>query len=694
MAVNGGMDAPKRRIVFGVNVVVQAVLVVVVIAAVIWLGGRFSARADLTGSGRNSLSSRTVHLLRGLDQNIRITGVFAEPDKHDALGQKHRRQLRDLLDLYDSAGGARVSTYLLDPSLEKPETDKLLKRLVELPAYKDEAQPHREALEKFAQVNTAIKTLASSEYASVEELRRGEIPRFGQAVRSVRDYLNNIELLLQSASSWMAGEGLDTPGMTPELRTFFEESPKRYEPVLTEIRDLLKATEELKDVKVEELYSGLTRWQSNPPVLVESEREARIIPYWELWTYPPDPNMPVGPDGDDRVFSGEAAISSAILQLTQKDKTAVIFTRFGGQPLLRPDFSQMNPMMMRQMPRAPYQDLNQLLEKANFVTEEWDVSQQKTPPKVEDAARTVYIVFPPTPPPRPDPRRPSPEPSMSAEDRKAVLDAIAASGKAIFMAGWTPPESPMPGARGDYEYADHLKSTWGIDVRYDRLALQFMPHPEQAGQWIPAGRRPEVLTTDTALRLTDHPIAAPLKADRAGFMLTCPLAVAEQSALPAGVTVDALVEVRPTKDVWAVADVMRLQNDLRQRQAVTPGADDEAAPFPIAVAASNDKDEKVLVFGSEQFASDSLAQASGLHQRGKALLLGLLYPANSDLLINGLHWLTGEADRIAVGPRGSELPRLADLDEETARALPWLLVGVWPAVALVVGIGVWLVRRR
>ena len=94
------------------------------------------------------------------------------------------------------------------------------------------------------------------------------------------------------------------------------------------------------------------------------------------------------------------------------------------------------------------------------------------------------------------------------------------------------------------------------------------------------------------------------------------------------------------------------------------------------------------------FASDAIAQASGLQQRGNSLMLGPLYPANSDLLINSLHWLTGEANRIAVGPRSGEMPRLKKLDEAWAARLPWLLVGVWPALALVAGLGVWAVRRR
>ena len=100
------------------------------------------------------------------------------------------------------------------------------------------------------------------------------------------------------------------------------------------------------------------------------------------------------------------------------------------------------------------------------------------------------------------------------------------------------------------------------------------------------------------------------------------------------------------------------------------------------------------MFSSEHFAEDSFAQASGLQQRGNSLVLGPLYPANSDLLINALHWLTGEADRIAVGPRKGDVPRLTGLTEAWSARMPWILVGVWPALALVAGLGVWLVRRK
>jgi hypothetical protein len=102
----------------------------------------------------------------------------------------------------------------------------------------------------------------------------------------------------------------------------------------------------------------------------------------------------------------------------------------------------------------------------------------------------------------------------------------------------------------------------------------------------------------------------------------------------------------------------------------------------------------VVVFGSQVFAADEVAQANAVQQVGNHYVVGPAYPANADLFINALHWLTGEADRIAVGPRRGDLPRLSGLNETWAGILPWFLVGVWPALALVAGVGMWVVRRR
>lgn len=731
MAVSG-VDASRRRMVYGANAIVQAMLAVVVVSAVIWLTGRFQWQRDLTRAGANSLSPRTRQLLKNLDQNIRITAVFPEPEKRDALGAKHRRQIRDLLDLYEAAGGARVSTRLLDPSLEKGETEKLLARLKELPAYKDEAKPHEAALLKFPDLNNRIEQLATGDFQKfkeaakanpglaksqdfaavgnglgsitreapnardeVERARTGrEIPQYGQALKQVRQYLTTVQGVFTQARDWMVRDAKSLPNLPPEMPEFFQSAPARYDAVLADVAALLDSTKDLKDVKLEELYTGLTRWAKSPPVLVEDEKEARILANYDVWRSA-DPGTPVGPDGDDKQFNGEAAVSSAILQLTAKDKTAVIFTRYGGESPIRPDFSQMNPMMM-QMPRAPYQQLNDLLQKANFVTEDWDVSKQKTPPEVPGASRRIYVVFPPEPPPpQRNPMEPPP-PGLTPEDRQAIQDAIGKSGMAIFLTGFAPPTSQMPGAVGNYEFADYLKSTWGVEVLCHYLTLQFVPNPQKPGWWVPAGRQPQLLTSggDGPVRFTTHAIAAPARADAGAFFSICPLRPVTDETKPAGVKVEVLAEVRKTDDVWAVDDVRRLDEQWKRNQGFRRAEGDLPAPFPIAVAASNGDNQKVVVFASEQFASDALAQATGLQQVGQRYVLGVLYPANSDLFINALHWLTGDKDRIALGPRSGDMPRLSKLDETWSARLPWFLVGIWPALALLVGVGVWLVRRR
>jgi len=730
MAVSSTANVARRRVLFGLNVAVQVVLAAAVVVALIWLGDRLRLTGDWTSGGINTLSPATAKLLRNLDQNIRITCLFAKPDeKRDPLASKRWREMSDLLALYDSVGGARVSTHVLDPSLQKAETDTLLERLRKLPAYQDEAKAHQEALEKFLPLNDQIRNLASQDHqtaeqaaqnnpalaknrnfgivrnnlrlavreadktaADLEELKNAEVPRYGQAVREMREYLSNIRLLLVDMSGWMSADALALPDLTPDARAFFEQSTERYQPLIKEMDALIEATRDLQEVKLETIHSELTRWRSGPPVLVESEREAKVVSFADLWKRPPEPGAPIGPEGEDRLFMGEEAISSAILHLTQKEKTAVIFTHYRGPSPIRPDFSQMD-MTMRQMPTAPCQALAEALEKANFLTEDWDVSKEKTPPTVEGATRTVYVIFPPEPPPRPNPMQPALEPRLPPEDRQIILDAVKASGKAVFLAGWMPPESPLPGAKGSYEFAGYLRSDWGIEVQPNHLVLQFTPNPQKPGWWVPAGREPWLLTTDGAIRFADHPIGKPLQTDRAGFRLTAPLRIVPEAERPAGVLIDVIAEVRQTQDVWACDDPARFDEELRRNQGVRPADSDVRAPFPVAAAAVKD-DQKLVVFGSEQFVMDSLTQATVLYPAASGLMLAPLYPANTNLFLNALHWLTGEAERIAVGPRQADVGRLTELTEEWAGRLRWFLVGIWPALALILGLGVWLVRRR
>ncbi|HUU95169.1 MAG TPA: Gldg family protein [Phycisphaerae bacterium] len=723
------MTATRRRLLYGANVAVAAVLVVAVVGIAVWLAGQYGGRADLTSSRVNSLSSRTVGLLGGLDQDITITGLYTVLSEYQQYAQKRQDHVRDLLDLYESFGRGRVATAMIDPMKEQDKVAALLKRLREKPAYKDEAAPHEEALNRFPDLNTAISGLADGDLAQfksfadadarmkrvrefiivannlallgreaqsvaadVEELLAGDVPRYGKAVSAVREYLAQVQTYLQDAQGWMSGSGAALPDLMPDVQAFFQTAQERYQPVLDQVAALLKETEDLKQVKLEEVYDTLSQWGTQPPILVETETEARVCSLNDVWPYRAG-GGPAPPDGDPRDFAGEQAVSSAILQLTQTEKTAVVFTRFGGESPIRPDFSRMNRMMM-DIPRAPYQVLNAQLEKANFVTEDWDVATQNEPPDVEDAGHTIYVVFTPEPPPQPNPMQPSPQAGITPAQKQAILDAVNESGLAVFLAGWSQPTVRFMRTGPPYEYADYLRSTWGVELRDQHLALHFSETPQRQGVKGPANRNPLILDTK-AMRFTDHDITRPLRALEGAFLAAAPLQILTGDEKPAGVEVAVIAEVRETEDVWAVADILRLQEDLQKRFGTTRHEGDIAAPFPVAVAATNERGQKVVVFGSERFAADDVAQSQSIMLTSKGLQAYLNYPANTDLFVNALHWLTGEADRIAVGPRQSDVPRLDKLTEGgMAQFCRVLLVGIWPGLALLAGAGVWLLRRR
>ena len=726
MAVSKTMTASKRRLVYGLNVAATIVLAIVLVGVLVWAAGEYGGRADLTRSGVNSLSPRTVQLLRGLDENVTITGLYSTALKEvRPFAEKHQARVGDLLDLYETAARGTVATQMIDPSESPAQVTALLARLKEKPAYKDEAKPHAQALEAFPAVSAQLVELmqgdlneishladtdpalanvralsiiqrnlqvtvreAQSTEADVKALKEDEIPRYGQAGEAVKDYLEQAKAVLQDALDWMRTTGVGTAGISPETKTFFTGAPSRYAAALGETQQLLSQTEDLAPVKLEDVYETLKRGQT---ILVETENEATVLTQDDVWPWRSDRGAPPPPDGDTRDFTGEQAISSAILKLTQKTKTAVIFTRFGGESLLTAP-PPTNQMMMR-MPQAPYGVLNDLLQKENFITQEWDVQTQPDPPEVAGASRLIYVVFPPAPPPQQNPMRPSPVPRINPDQKQRIYAAVKEAGMAVFLTSWKPPSSQFMPTPEKYEFNEYLKSTWGIAVDDTHLALQFAVNPQSDGLMIPVSRN--LMIASQVFHYSDHPIGAPLKGLPAALQSVAPLRIFGGDEAPEGVTLEPIVEVNDTEDVWAISNLVRIQEDLDKNRGTRRYDDDIVAPFPLAVSATDSEDRKLVVFASDGFVSDSVVNMAQMVMVGGALRLAKLYPGNTDLFVNALHWLTGNADRIAVGPQRGDVPRLDKLEEGSM--LTWtrvFLVGIWPAVALLAGATVWLLRRR
>jgi len=67
--------------------------------------------------------------------------------------------------------------------------------------------------------------------------------------------------------------------------------------------------------------------------------------------------------------------------------------------------------------------------------------------------------------------------------------------------------------------------------------------------------------------------------------------------------------------------------------------------------------------------------------------------SNSRLLANGLNWLVGEEDLVAIGGVDPDLRRLT-LTPSDRRMMGIGSIGAIPAAVLLVGAGVWIRRRR
>ncbi|MBN2447164.1 MAG: Gldg family protein [Phycisphaerae bacterium] len=726
-----GTQATKRHWLYGINVIISVVVATAVLGFALVLGAKFHTSVDLTSTGLNSLSQRTRALLAGLDGDITLTALYSVPSEYVEVDQRRQDAVRDLLDLYEGAGRGKVTASVVDPLKDRGKIEEILNRLRAKPAYADEAAPHREFLKKFGEfcerlqaavtadfeqcvkladtdpslkrsrefqiVATNLRRLGNETQTVVQEVAENEsrdVPAYGRAADAAKDLLSLTNTYLADARGWMTGKIGQMPAVSDETHAFFDATAEKYKPLVDEALALQEEGGKLGSLKLDDMYTALKGWPDRPPILVETADEAFVVPFDDVWTYR-DRNTPPGAGPDpSRDFAGEQAVSSAILRMTQKEKTGVVFVRYGGDPLLTPDFNNFNPSMGR-LPTAPCQELNGLLDKANFVTAEWDVKTAKEPPIVEDAVRTIYVVFPPEPPAQPNPMQPPTEPGMSEADKQLVYDAVAKSGMAIFMARWQPPASPMMPMSRTYDYLDYLRQTWGIDVRYQYVTMEFTSSPEAPNLWIPAHQDPrEVLVVSTpTIEFTDHPIGAPLASSQVAMVLVTPLA--EFADAPEGVSIATIAKVRESERVWAFEDVQRFERDLREKSGTTPDTDDIRSPYPVAMAAEKAEGGKLVVFGSDRFISDDLAQQAGLMVVGGGFATYQRYPGNTDLFINTLHWLTGDADRIAVGPRKGGVPMLDKLKPGAAETFcKVFIIGVWPAVALLAGGAVWLFRRR
>ena len=128
------------------------------------------------------------------------------------------------------------------------------------------------------------------------------------------------------------------------------------------------------------------------------------------------------------------------------------------------------------------------------------------------------------------------------------------------------------------------------------------------------------------------------------------------------------------------------------------GEGDDGGPYIVAAAAEAGE-QKLLVFGDPVWALDQITTygVSLLGQGpGAAVLPGgrFSFPANAELFVNGVYWLADLSELIAASPRTQEVRRVEPMTDSTWFGIVWTLLLGMPLAVLVIGVSVFLVRRR
>jgi hypothetical protein len=181
-----------------------------------------------------------------------------------------------------------------------------------------------------------------------------------------------------------------------------------------------------------------------------------------------------------------------------------------------------------------------------------------------------------------------------------------------------------------------------------------------------------------------------LGARRIGLPLVAPLSLVSDP--PEDVSVEPLLAVEARDGLWGVKDVREYLRRQQERGYVSPAADALSGPFTVAAAAAKG-DARTVVVSSMDFASDEVAFARGLVPTAEGVALVNLNPGNVALFVNALHWLAGNTQWMNLG-RPIDT-RVIDIAEgPTLKFVKVLSYGIWPALALLSGGIIWMVRRR
>ena len=717
-AAPGSAGSPARFKV-GFNVIVSILLVGGIAAVLQAFAFHSGAQWRMTSSGVADLSDGTRSLLDSLEADVRITSLYFQTDLEDEEQPRYRQAAEDLLALYQAGNRSRIDVGYVNPlDKNRKKFSDMIERLLGKKKFAEQIAKHKELIAAFeddlsermnmlvrqelAMLGGMTDTLGDGQLPAqlaavqraldqldrklqlttkqVAALGAAETPQYGAALSRIRSVYGDFKQLLEQVVAFGETELQRSPDLPEDQSQYLTGLGDRFAPLITALDEQIEAGKDIEPLEFDALMRELDP-QANP-ILVETADEAMVVGFRKVWPALDQNRSGRAAGFADRAFKGEEKLTSAILRLTHKDQTAVVFIRYGGPPLLIGGF-------IPSMPPAAMGRIKEQLEDANFLVHEWDLKTTNDPPKIDPPpARTIYVVMKPTAPKPGQFGMPSQDPPFNDKHRKLVLDVLGENPRAMFLADWDRGrpmgQMTLPGV---YDYGDYLADTWGVTVDINTLIVRAVK--VAVGEY-----RLAALAVDEVERPDpDSDIVRGPMASRVFLPLCVPLTL--KTPAPDGVTAEVLL-VAPAEDgLWGAKGATNVFAYIKQnnnRAPVSKIDGDLEGPFDVAVTASKG-DGKIVVVGSAGFVFDEIAFAAELVQSASGFTIRSRNPGNVTLLINSLHWLNDNTAFMNIGqPIDSEV---LEIDNPSMITMVKVLtVVVWPALALCGGGVVWWIRRK
>jgi len=710
----------ERWLKYGANVALTIIVVLLLGGFLIYIAQRHNLRKDTTAGGDYSLKPQTIKLVENLPQKIKIVGLFTKA-RHEEQEKKvddtdnpaiRYQQVSDLLQEYQQKSNGKIAVQMIDPITEPGRLDDLFNEVAkkygnDVNKYNEVIKAYRgavadidktskeeigaigklvEAVNKQGGVDRkiiiTISEVAStvSEFpeilkaiqAKVNQQLELKVPNYTGAVDAIKSQLG--ELSEQAGSILTGYKELASDAKTPQpVKEFIVISQPHFEALKKSADGVLKMTENLGQLKQ---LDDLRQNKSGNTIAVMGDSDMKVLPTSAL--FPTDDARMVDPsEGKPRQrFAGEQQVTTALFTLTNPSKRKVVFMRSGMEPsaLRLPMFTGQYATVADRLRELDFEILEKDIS-GQWAMQAMQMMQQGMPippePRDEDLKGAIWVVLDSAI----DPRAMMQNPAAGQLGAK-LGEHLKNGGSALVIVD--PNADNFSGAFKD----------WGIEVKSDYI----MVHESVTS----AGARSEDMVADALRRQPffllkkygDHMLTRPIESLDGFFVPVVP--VSTKSV--AGIKNTSLLPIPNTPKPWAEHDISSVYEG--KTVSFTPAKDDkpgdfDQGPFFGGAAAEDSKGGRLVVLGTGQFAFNGMVRMRDPQTHS------VRFPANGELFVNSIFWISKMDTMIAISPTALDVPRVAPLSDG---ALGFWRIGVliigMPLLVLIAGAFVYMKRQN